>query len=70
MLNVYRRSNWFWDALGITNDAPEPVAPKVERLRTRPVEAALVNIYAARPRVWIGQVAGRDAPRLQLRVYL
>ena len=48
---------------------PEPLAPAVDWLRIRSVEAALVSIYAARPRVWIGQVAEGVVPRFELRVY-
>ena len=48
----------------------EPIAPAVDWLRIRSsVEAALVNIYAARPPVLIGQVAEGVVPRFELRVY-
>ena len=48
---------------------PEPIAPAVDWLRIRSVEAALVNIYAARPLVWIEQVAKGVLPQSELRVY-
>ena len=48
---------------------PEPIAPAVDWLRIRSVEAALVNIYAARPPIWIGQVAEVVVPGFELRVY-
>ena len=41
---------------------PEQISPAVDWLRIRSVEADLVNIYAARPRVWIGQVAEGVVP--------
>ena len=49
--------------------AQEPIAPAIDWLRIRSVEAALINTYAARPPVWIGQVAEGVAPGLELRVY-
>ena len=47
---------------------PEPIAPAVDWLRIRSVEAALVNIYAARTSVWTGQVAEGVLPGFELRV--
>ena len=48
---------------------PEPTAPAVDWLRIRSAEAALVNIYAAWPPIWIGQVDEGVAPRFELKVY-
>ena len=48
---------------------PEPIARAVDWLRIRSVEAAVVNTYAARPPVWIGQVAEGVVPRFELTVY-
>ena len=41
---------------------PEPIASRVDWLQIRSVEAAPVNMYAARPSVWIGQVAEGVVP--------
>ena len=52
--------------LALSASRNQVIAPAVDWLRLRSVEAALVNIYAARPPVWIGQVAEGVVSRFEL----